>query len=98
MSTRCKSVFDNSDIAAELADLHSKFVVVLADIASYNIVFVYKTLYIHCLREELCLNTSEGNPTYTCSLLSKVEILSNQKSDLLFFGLSKADEDLDLQK
>ena len=63
--TRCKSVFDNPHVSAELADLHDNHAVVPADKASNKIVFVCKTHYINCLREELGLNTSEGNPTYT---------------------------------
>ena len=44
MSRRHKSVFDDPDVAAELAEIHEKFVVVPADKASNNIVFVCKTL------------------------------------------------------
>ena len=43
MSRRHKSVFDDPDVAAELAEIHEKFVVVPADKASNNIVFVCKT-------------------------------------------------------
>ena len=64
ISTRCKSVFDIPDVAAELADLNDKYVVVPADKTSNNIVFVCKTRYINCLRQELGLNTPDGNPTY----------------------------------
>ena len=46
MSRRHESVFDNPDVAAELAITHEKFVVVPADKASNNIVFVCKTHYI----------------------------------------------------
>ena len=38
MSTRCKSVFDIPDVAAELADLHDKYVALPADKISYSIV------------------------------------------------------------
>ena len=48
MSRRHESVFDDPDIAAELAEIHEKFVVVPADKASNNIVFVCKTHYINC--------------------------------------------------
>ena len=99
ISTRCKSVFGNPDVAAELADVHDKYVVVAADKASNNIiVFVLMTHYNNCFREELGLNTSEGNPTYTCTSLPKEEILDNYKTVLLSFGISTADEDLDLSK
>ena len=42
MSHRHESVFDDPDVAAELAEIHEKFVVVPADKASNNIVFVCK--------------------------------------------------------
>ena len=77
--TRCKSVFDNPHVSAELADLHDNYAVVPAEKASNKIVFVCKTHYINCLREELGLNTSEGNPTYTSTSWSKEEILSNTR-------------------
>ena len=48
MSHRHESVFDDPDVAAELAEIHEKFVVVPADKASNNIVFVCKTHYINC--------------------------------------------------
>ena len=72
MSTRCKSVFDIPDVAAELADLHDKYVVAPEDKVSNNTnntIPIYKTHHIICLKEELGLNTSGGNPTYTCTLL-----------------------------
>ena len=49
MSRRHESVFDDPDVAAELPEIHEKFVVVPADKASNNIVFVCKTHYINCL-------------------------------------------------
>ena len=46
MSRRHESVFDDPHVAAELAEIHEKFVFVPADKASNNIVFVcQKTLY-----------------------------------------------------
>ena len=45
MSRRHESVFDDQDVAAELAEIQEKFVVVPADKKSNNIVFVCKTLY-----------------------------------------------------
>ena len=44
MFRRHESVFDDPDVAAELAEIHEKFVVVLADKASNNIVFICKTM------------------------------------------------------
>ena len=53
MSRRHESVFDDPNVAAELAEIHEKFVVVPADKASNNIVFVCKTHHINCLMEEI---------------------------------------------
>ena len=61
---------------------------------SNNIVFVYKSNYINCFRLEIGLNTLEENLIYTCTKLSKEEILRTHKMVLLFFGIFKADEDL----
>ena len=43
MSTRSKSVFENKEIAAKLADIHDKYVVP-ADKASNNVFFVCKII------------------------------------------------------
>ena len=53
MSRRHELVFDDPDVAAELAEIHEKLVVVTADKASNNIVFVCKAHYTDCLMEEL---------------------------------------------
>ena len=98
MSRRHESVFDNPDVAAELAEIHEKFVVVPADKASNNIVFVCKTHYINCLMEELGMSTMTGNPTYNLTAMSKVEILQDHRSVMLTFGISLPEEDVDLPK
>ena len=67
MSRRHESVFDDPDVAAEI---HEKFVVVPADKASNNIVFVCKTHYINCLMEELDMSTMTGNSTYNLTAMS----------------------------
>ena len=77
MSRRHESVFDDQDVAAELAEIHEKFVVVPADKASNNIVFVCKTHYINCSMEEVGMSTMTGNPTYNLTAMSKEEILQN---------------------
>ena len=98
MSLRHESVFDDQDVAAELAEIHEKFVVVPADKASNNIVFVCKTHYINCSIEELSMGTVSGNPTYNLTAMSKEEILQNHHLVMLTFGISLPEEDIDLPK
>ena len=71
MSRRHESMFDDPDVAAELAEIHEKFAVAPAD----NIMFVCKTPYINCLMEELGMSTMTGKPTYNLTAMSKEEIL-----------------------
>ena len=71
MSRRHESVFDDPDVAAELAEIHEKLVVVPAGKASNNIVFVCKTHYINCLMED----------TYNFTAMSKEELLQNHHGD-----------------
>jgi len=63
MSSKVRSIFNDKDVIDNLADLHSKYVVVPADKASNNIVFVCTTYYIDCLVKELGINNITGNPT-----------------------------------
>ena len=95
MSRRHESVFDDPDVAAELAEIQGKFVVVPADKASNNIVFVCKTHFINCLMEELGMT---WNPTYNLAAMSKDEILQIHHSVMLIFGISLPEEDIDLPK
>ena len=44
MATRYRSVFNDKDVSATLSDIHDKFVVVPADKASNNVVFVCKNI------------------------------------------------------
>ena len=95
MSRRHESVFDNPDVAAELAEIHEKYVVLPADKASKNIVFVCKTHYMYI---ELGMSTMTGNPTYNLTAMSKEEILQNHHSVMLTLGISLPEEDIDLPK
>ena len=90
MSRRHESMFDDPDVAAELAEIHEKIVVAPADKASNNIVFVSKTHYINCLMEELGMSTMTGNPTYNLTAIQ------NHHSVMLTLGISLSDEDIDL--
>ena len=98
MSHRHESVFEDPDVAAELAEIREKFVVVPADKASNNTVFVCKTHYIRGLIEELGMSTMTGNSTYNLIAMSKDEILQNYHSVMLTFGISLPEEDTDLPK
>ena len=99
MSRRYESVFDDPDVAAELAEVHEKFFVVPADKASNNVVFVCKTHYINCLMEELGMSTMTGNPTYNLTAMSKDEILKKKHhSVMLTFAITLPEEDTDLPK
>ena len=97
MSRRHESVFDDPDLAAELAEIHEKLVVVPADKASNNTVFVCKHT-INCLTEELGMSTMTGNPTYNLTAMSKDEILQNHHLVMLTFGICLPEEDIDLPK
>ena len=60
---------------------HDKYVIVPADKASNNIVFVCKAHYINCLIKELGIDSNNsGNPTYKRTTFDKDEILQNHKS------------------
>ena len=58
-----------------------------ADKASNNIVFVCKAHYYNCILNELGINSTFGNPTYTPTALSKDEILQNHRSVLDTFNI-----------
>jgi hypothetical protein len=53
-----------------------------ADKACNNIVFVCKAHYYHCISDELSINSTIGNRTYTPTTFSKDEILQNHASVL----------------
>ena len=57
---------------------HAKYVIVSADKAPNNIVFVCISHYIDYLIKELGIDNSLGNPIYSPTTLAKEEILDNQ--------------------
>jgi hypothetical protein len=65
MSTRSTSIFKDPNFAKHLSLLHVKYVIVSADKTPNNVVFVFKSQNIYCLRKELGIDNSLGNPTYT---------------------------------
>ena len=58
------SVFKKPEVINELHRLHENFVLVPADKASNNIVFVCKSHYYTCLLNEVEFTSTSGNPTY----------------------------------
>jgi len=63
MSSKVRSVFNDKDLIDNLTNLDNKYVVVPADKAANNIVFVCKTYYIDGLVKELGINNNTGNLT-----------------------------------
>jgi hypothetical protein len=96
MSTRSTSISKDPNVAQHLSFLHDRYVIVSADNAPNNIVFVSKSVYVDCLIKKLGIDNSLGNPTYTPTTLTKEEILDNHRSVLCSFGISIKDEELDL--
>ena len=95
-TAQATSIFKDPKIAKHLSYLHDKLVVVPAVKAPNNIVFVCITLYINCLINELGIDTSLENSTYTLTTLTKEETLDNHRSVICSFVISIKDEELDL--
>ena len=93
VNTKTKSAFDDPSVANCLSKLHEQYVIVPADKASNNIVFVCKTYYIQCLLLELGLSEPRKCKTYKPITLSKDEILTNHRSVLSSFNISPSHED-----
>ena len=86
ISTCKTSIFKDPNVAKHLSHLHDKNVVVPADKAPYNIVFVCKS-YITSTDKDLGIDNSLGDPTYTPTTLTKEEILDNHRSVLCSFRM-----------
>jgi hypothetical protein len=63
VNSRPKSVFKNQEAVKYLTSLHDKYVIVPADKASNNIVFVCKSYNFECLIKELGINSNTSNNT-----------------------------------
>ena len=81
-------MFSKPEVIKELDRLHKEYVLVPADKASNNIVFVCKAHYYNCILNELGINSTFGNHTYTPTALSKDEILQNHASGLDTFNIT----------
>jgi hypothetical protein len=86
MSTKATFIFKDHEFSETI---HNRHVVVPADKAPNNIILICKEHYNDCLKIELGLESSQGNPT----TLSKEEIIDNHMSVLYSFSLSMKDED-----
>ena len=75
VNTKPDSIFDDEIVSRQLADLHDRFVIVPADKASNNVVFICKTYYYSCLQKELI----DNNGTVLILVLTNVLILQRRK-------------------
>ena len=53
---------------------HDKYIIVYSNKTDNNIAFVCKSHYVDCLINEIGIDNSLGNPTYTSTTLTKEEI------------------------
>ena len=90
-----KSVF-NDQVISNLADLYDHYVIVPADKALNNVVFVCKTYYLSCLKKELDLDDSTSSNTYQHTSFTKNEILANHRSVLSSLNVNTIDKDMNL--
>ena len=96
MSSNSTSIFDDPQVVKTLSDLHDKYVIVPADKAPNNIVFVCKRHYIDCLIKEMGMDDESGNPTYTLTTIPKEDIINNHISVLSSFGVTVSDDNSNL--
>jgi hypothetical protein len=87
VNTIYTSVFSKPDVINELEILHEEYVLIPGDIACNNIVFLCKAHYYNCILNELGINWTFCNPTYTPTAYSKDEILQNHRSVLDTFNI-----------
>ena len=80
-----------------VSSLHDKYVIVPADKASNNIVFVCKSYYFECLIKELDINSNtSSNTTYKPTSFDKDEILANHRSFMTSLNIPSGKEFEDL--
>jgi GTP1/Obg family GTP-binding protein len=77
MRTNYPSALNKPEVIRELNKLHEEYILVLADKACNNIVFVCKTHYHQCIINELGVNFTIGNRTYAPTTFSKDKNSSN---------------------
>ena len=97
VNSRPKSVFKDQEAVKCLSSLHDKYVIVPADKASNNIVFVCKSYYFECLIKELGINSNtSSNTTYNPTSFDKDEILANHRSFMTSLNIPSGKESEDL--
>ena len=97
VNSRPKSVFKDQEAVKCLSSLHDKYVIVPADKASNNIVFVCKSYYFECLIKELGINSNtSSNTTYKPTSFDKDEILANHRSFMTSLNIPSGKESEDL--
>jgi hypothetical protein len=97
VNSRPKSVFKDQEAVKCLSSLHDKYVIVPAEKASNNIVFVCKSYYFDCLIKELGINSNtSSNTTYKPTSFDKDEILANHRSFMTSLNIPSGKESEDL--
>jgi hypothetical protein len=91
-----RTALRKQEVVNELRKLHDNFLLVPADKASNNIVFVCKNYYYECLLNGMGFTSTSGNPTYTRTNLTRDEILQNYLSVLNTFDIPKNQDLFDL--
>ena len=90
VNSRPMSVFKDQEAVKCLSSLHAKYVIVPADKASNNIVFVRKSYYFECLIKELGMNNNtSSNTTYKPTSFDKNEIIANHRSFMTSLNIPK---------
>ena len=69
--------FKDPEVSETLSTIHDKGVAVTAEKVPNNIVLICKKHYIDCLKTELGLDSSQGNPSYTVTTRSKEKFIDN---------------------
>jgi hypothetical protein len=97
VNSRPKSVLKYQEAVKCFCSLHNTYIIVPADKASNNIVFVCKSYYFECLIKELGINNNtSSNATYEPTSLDKDEILANDRSFMTSLNISSGKESKDL--
>lgn len=91
MKTKVPFVFNDPKVNECLSSLNDRYVIVPADKAANNFVFVCKDYYYKCLIDEL-----GSTNAYTATSLTKEEILQNHQSVISSFGIEYKEDNLDL--